>query len=153
MKGKADYVTVLNTHQGLPITQGTKTQILTMACRALQGLDPALPRNLLVLIMHPSLLAHTSLWLFLEPSPPEVQVRPTAPARVWLCTSKIFSSHHVLSFSPCTFLQNLSFHQTQPVLSCLLSVPLQGNRSSQGEGPCGSQLRSQELNRIEPNTW
>lgn len=27
------------------------------------------PQNLLVLIMHPSLLAHTSLWLFLEPSP------------------------------------------------------------------------------------
>lgn len=76
-KGKSDYVTALNKHQGLPISHRAKPQILIMACRALQGLPP---RNLSDLIVHPSLLAHCAGVLFLEHSPPEVQVRPTAPS-------------------------------------------------------------------------
>ena len=41
LRGKPDYVTLPNLHQWFPISHRAKTQMLTMACKAVQELDPS----------------------------------------------------------------------------------------------------------------
>lgn len=42
LRGKPDYVTLLNLHQRFPISHRAKTQMLTVACKAVQELGPSL---------------------------------------------------------------------------------------------------------------
>lgn len=101
-KGKSDYVTALNKHQGLPISHRAKPQILIMACRALQGLPPPKPLG----SHRAPLFARTLCWSALpgtfsprSPGQTYSSIKLHLSAKPSL-TTMFYPSHPALNFSP-----------------------------------------------------
>ena len=136
LRGKSDYVTLLDLHQWFPVSHGAKTQMLTAPGRLpkswIHPPSPA-PRNLLDQIFYCSqscsryAAATLAFWLLLEPSPSDIQVSLAVPSSLWAFARTAFSDHHALFSLSCTYfysITRLSIWHIVFSLVCLLSGSL-----------------------------